>query len=719
MGRAVVCMLTLHEGIHVVLCDVDGDVTIGHGRGFYYDDTRYLSRYELRLDGRRPQALGTKLARSNEAVFFLGNPKLANVHREHLGIVRTRVLEGTFRDRIAITNYGIEPAIFQLALRFGADFAGVSRIEAVVEKGASPPERRAIEHEARADGKGLTLSTDRKQVHLETRVSFDRPAKIHRTKAVFPLRIAPGETFTLEVVVAPVATGAGIEAARGGDPRLSEQLARARRQRAEDMVEDAPALDTDHRVLERAYRSAVHDLASLAAAAGEATRESTVIAGIPWYTSIFARDGLVTSLFALPVFPELAIGTLRLLSSLQGTKVDRRSEEEPGKIPHSYRRRLSEGEGSLVASYETFDATPLYLATLARQARNAGRLDLVQQLSAHVERAFDWMERFGDRDGDGLLESPHRWGSGWQDSDDAVRDERGMTVEPPVALVEIQGWAAHGLRALADLFDRLGRRDRADRMRARADLVRRVTLAHFWMDDRSFFAQALDGEKQRVSALSSNPGHLLYCRMVPSELAQRMAGVLVGDALFSGWGIRTRASGQPAYDPISYHNGSVWPHDTLIAASGLAAYGCLDEARTLLDGLLAAVAQYPEARPPEVFAGYPAEPWGIPVDYIGANRPQAWASAAMLEIVRTTLGLEVDAFEHRLSLRPFALEGMTRLAWSGVHVGDARVDVEARFEGGRAEVEVHGLPDGWTIEKPEPSEPARARPAPRPSRPRV
>lgn len=697
-------MLTLHEGTSVVVCDDDGDIATGHGRGFYWDDTRFLSRYELRLDGKRPQALGAKLVRANEAVFFLGNPKLANVRRERLGVVRQHVLEGTFRDRIAITNYDIEPAIVRLTLRFGADFAGVSRIESIVETGGSPPPHRDVHHDARTDGTGLSLFARRGRVRLEARVSLDRPAKVHRGTATFLLHIPPGETFALEVVVAATVTGTGVDAIRDGDPVAAEHAARVRMACAEAMVDDAPTLETDHRVLERAYRSAVRDIAKLTVGAGPATHETTLIAGIPWYTSIFGRDGLLSSLFALPVFPELAVGTLRLLSSLQGEKLDPDTEEEPGKIPHRYHRRLSQGDGGFSSTYQTLDATPLYLVALAAQARATGSLELVEQLTPHVERALTWLERFGDRDGDGLLESPRRWGSGWQDSDDAIRDEQGRFVEPPVALVEIQGFTARGLFELAELFEKLGRSERAAWMRARAELVRRVTLSHYWMDDRDYFASALDGKKQRVSALTSNGAHLLYCRLVPDDLARRMGGVLTAPRLFSGYGVRTRAAGQPGYDPISYHNGSVWPHDTAIAASGLAACGRLEEARVILDGLLSAVAQYPDARPPEVFAGYPAEPWGMPVEYFGANRPQAWASAALFEIVRTTLGLEVDAFERRVSLRPFALEGMTRLAWRDVHLGDARADLEARFDGDRVDVEVHGLPDGWTVETREPGE---------------
>lgn len=690
--------LVLHEGINCLVFDADGDVTPGFGRGLYFDNVRQLSRWQLRLDDRPVQELGAQVTEPNVSVCFVTNPKLDHARRETLGIVRTRILDGGVREEIAITNYGDDEARFELSLTFGADYLDISEVESSYEEGRPSEEDARVE--PLKDGRGLLLAKERKGNELATRIAFDQQAKIKKNTACFSVEIRPGERYCLYTELSPIAISH-----RGGSRILDigkNEPARIRaRREVESRIRSTMAtLETDHAALGAAYQRAVRDLASLAMTQieGVSVEGRTIAAGVPWYTMLFGRDALTAARLTLLADPDLALGTLRVLGALQGTKCDETSREQPGKILHAYRRNLAQGETRRVAKFKTLDATPLYLLTACEYARHRGDAGLIEELWPTIVRAVEWIENYGDCDGDGLLEHDSRSGGGWKDSSDAVRYRDGRIGKPTIALVEIQGYALRALSALADICERLGRDGLVQRMRSRVAIIHRRLLSDYWMNERRFFAQALDGDKRQVDGLTSNPGHLLWVRAIPDEYAGDVARMLTSDVFFSGWGIRTRASCEGGFNPVSYHNGSVWPHDNAIIASGFAAYGYTAEARKVLEGMLAATAHWEDARPPEVFAGYPKDPWNTPVAYFGANPLQAWASASIVEMVRTVLGLEVDAFNRRLSVRPFALSEMSFLAWRGVQVGGARIDVETRFEAGEARTVVRGLPDGWHVE---------------------
>lgn len=690
----------LHEGGHCLVFDQDGDISQGEGRGLFYDDIRYLSRWEMMLDGRSPQGLGVRVYEPNRSICVVTNPKLEGVKRETLGIVRTRILDGGVREEITLTNFGDEAASFELSLRFDADFRGVSQVEDAFEKGERVRQPKGFRARKLEGGGGLSLEWSRHGITLATHIHFEPEVSVRGQEAVFRIDIAPGEEQRLYCHVVPMAI---VDERRGGIRfDLSDSDARClaeRRSLEREICATMPTLETDHAVLRGAYAHALRDMASLAMTKLEDVAGSarTVAAGVPWYTALFGRDSLLTSRLMLLADPEMAAGTLRILGELQGKTFDASSDEEPGKILHAYRRSLTRGESQRHPRYKTLDATPLYLLTASELVRHTGDFEIFEELWETIERAVSWIERYGDPDGDGLLEKDSTSGGGWKDSSDSVRYRDGRIVEPPVALVEIQGYTVRAFEALSGLCEEVGRDADAERLRVRAARLREQIVSRYWMSDRSFFAQALDGNKQRVDGLTSNAGQLLWCRAIPPEYASKVARVLMTEAFFSGFGIRTRASSEGGYNPISYHNGSIWPHDNAIIASGLAAYGHRAEAKRLIEALLEVMSHYPGFRPPEVFAGYPREPWGMPMAYYGANPLQAWASSGIIEIVRTLVGLEVDAVERKISVSPFALEEMSFLSWRGVHVGGKRLDIEVRFVDGRAETEVRGLSDDWTI----------------------
>lgn len=694
--------LMLHEGINCLAFDGDGDITPGLGRGLYYDDIRYLSCWQLRLDDEQVQGLGARIREPNTSICFVTNPKLEGARRETLGIVRTRILDGGVREEIAITNHGDDEARFELSLKFGADFLDVSKVEESYEKGEPPPKPKGLHAEALPDHRGILLEMTHDDVALATRILFDKPARIKKRRAIFRVRIPRGETYRLYVEVQPVAIEGRGRPHRVLDTEERRRHALIERRREERrIIGSTPTLETDHAVLSIVYAHAIRDMASLSMTEIEDVEAEgrTVAAGVPWYTALFGRDALTAARLMLLADPDLAKGTLRILGRLQGTKCDESTHEQPGKILHAYRRNLARGETRRSARFRTLDATPLYLLLACEHVRHQGELSLIEELWPTLERAVEWMESFGDFDGDGLLEHDSKSGGGWKDSSDSVRYRDGRVVKPPVALIEIQGYAARALFLFAELCDRMGRGGWGERMRGRAERIREEILRRYWMEERSFFAQALDGDKRQVDSLTSNAGQLLWYRAIPEDYAHEIVRVLCSDVFFSGWGIRTRARGEGGYNPISYHNGSIWPHDTAIIASGFAAYGYRQEAKKVLEGLLRAIEQCEEMRPPEVFAGYPSVPFEVPIAYFGANPLQAWASAGVVESVRTLLGLEVNALDRRISLCPFALEEMSFLAWRGVHMGGNRVDIEVRFDDdGTSHAEVRGLPKDWKIE---------------------
>ena len=439
-----------------------------------------------------------------------------------------------------------------------------------------------------------------------------------------------------------------------------------------------------------------------------------IAAGIPWYMALFGRDSLIASYQSLLHDPALAHGTLTALARLQGTHVDAASEEQPGRILHEYRRYLSASTRRNIPKfpyYGTIDATPLFLVTLSEYTRTTGDLALARTLWPNVARAVDWIERYGDRDGDGFVEYATERGGflvneGWKDSVDSVRFADGRLARQPIALVEVQGYVADAFARVAELHQLVGDGGEAARLSRRADELRQAIAARYWLPARDTYAEALDGDKQRVDALTSNPGHLLWSGVVDGERARRVADTLLGDALFSGWGVRTMGASEGGYNPVSYHNGSVWPHDNSLLLAGLVRYRLDAQARRLAEALVATLAAEDDHRFPELLSGIARDDAPRPVAYPTANKPQAWASGAVLLLVRSLLGLDVDAARARVTLRPLAIAGVGRMTLRGLPIAGERATIDVSFGGDGPRVDVDGLGSRWSVHV-EPSLPRR------------
>jgi glycogen debranching enzyme len=406
-------------------------------------------------------------------------------------------------------------------------------------------------------------------------------------------------------------------------------------------------------------------------------------AGVPWYATLFGRDSIVAALQMVAFDPAMAEQTLRLLAGHLGTRVDDEHDEEPGKVVHELRR----GElGALDLTplahyYGTVDATPLFLCLLCEHVDWTGSLALFRELRPHIDAALRWIDDFADLDGDGLLEyrcrsSDGLANQGWKDSWDGIVDEDGVPLHAPVALVEVQGYAIAAKRRMAHLLELDGDDVAAESLRADAARIA-DGLERFWLADRGCYAMALDADKRASAALASNQGHLLWARAVSVERARAIRDALMGDAAYSGWGVRTLSADERAFNPVGYHTGPVWPHDNAFFAVGLRNYGFDQDFLRVFEDLLDACASFSDYRLPELFAGFSRTDYEDPVPYPVACSPQAWAAGALPSMLTAGLGITADGPHRALRIqRPSLPRQLSRLALHGLRVGDASVDLQ-------------------------------------------
>jgi glycogen debranching enzyme len=453
----------------------------------------------------------------------------------------------------------------------------------------------------------------------------------------------------------------------------------------QEWLEQAPKLETDHDALHHIYQRSLTDLAGLRFYSALFPDLSLPAAGLPWFMTVFGRDSLITSYQALPFTPELAMTSLKVLAARQGKRVDPFRDEEPGKILHEIRfgELTVFGERPHSPYFGTADATPLFPVLLDEYERWTGDGDLVRELEQPARAALEWIDRYGDRDGDGYVEYQRAMESGlenqcWKDSWNSILFADGSLAPSPRATCEIQGYVYDAkLRSARLAREFWGDAELGDRLEREAADLRARFNRDYWLPERQFFAVALDGEKRLVDSLTSNIGQLLWSGIVDEDKAALLVQHLMSDRMFSGWGIRTMAEGEGAYNPIEYHNGTVWPHDNGLIAAGLARYGYREEAARVALGILEA-APFFDYRLPEAFAGYPRSRTMFPVEYPTASSPQAWATGTPLLLLRVVLGLEPG--DDRLTVDPWLPGGVGRLAIRGIPGRWGRADAvgEAR-----------------------------------------
>ncbi|MDX6476517.1 MAG: hypothetical protein QOH95_2028 [Gaiellaceae bacterium] len=651
--------------------------------GFFSEDTRFVSRWELAIDGRRTEVLSTAHVHYFVAQFFLVPPTTAFHSASPLSVARQRVVKDVWLEDLVLSNHIEEPLDVAVDLEVAADFADLFEV-----KDAHIRERDVT---AIRGANELVLRYRNGGYLRETRITVSEPATIEDGAVRLRLTLAPREARTVTFVVTPHGEQSDRPAIARRPSGSFVEIDGRRRTELAAWRALAPSIATDDVALQSVYDQSLIDLAALRFYPHIAEQDvSLPAAGLPWFMTLFGRDSIITSYQALPYQPELARTTLRTLAARQGTTVDDFRDQEPGKILHEIRfgELTATGERPHSPYYGTADATQLYLVLLDEYERWSGDTDLVRELEPHARAALDWIDRYGDGDGDGYVEYETRNpGTGlvnqcWKDSWNSILFSDGTIAEGPIATCEIQGYVYDAKRRAARLAREVWHDDGlAERLTAEAGELRRRFHEDFWIPDRGFFALALDGEKRQVDSLTSNIGHLLWSGIVDEEQAEAVSRHLMGDALYSGWGVRTMAVGDAGYNPIEYHNGTVWPHDNSLIAAGLRRYGYEDDAARIASAIVRASAYF-AYRLPEVFAGFPAATTHAPVEYPTASCPQAWAAGAPLLALTTVLGLRPGADGPESN--PHLPDDFGRVVLRGVRGRWGRGDVAAVGDGQRA-----------------------------------
>lgn len=713
--------LVVKEHNHFTLCDPEGNIPLGNtvGLGLYLGDTRHLSGYAVSLDLVEPVVLVSTARLGYAAEQQLTNRDMevggALVRKETLLIGRERLAhDAGFYEEITLSNFNTFPVAVDVQIRFAADFADILEVRGVDR------EQRGAHLPALVAADTVTLRYDgRDGRRYETALTVDPPPTA-LTEAMVSLRLPVGalDRAALRVRVAarvaPRADGddtaapsaAPTEGRRPEElPRAAAQIARAARS-YQDWLATATRMTTDSELLDAVTARSLADLRLLV---NRLDDQWYFAAGIPWFATLFGRDSLIVGLQTLAWNPDLAAGILRLLARYQGTRDDAWRDEEPGKILHELRTGELARTGAIPHTpyYGSIDATPLFLVLAAEYYDWTGDAATLRAILPNILAALDWCAHHGDRDRDGYLAYARRSrkglaNQGWKDSGEGIMFRDGRLPEAPIALVEVQGYLYAAYRGSARVLrslDPVAHADRARDLDARAGALKARFNRDFWMADAGFFALGLDGERRQIDAITSNPGQALWTGIVDEAKAPAVVAHLLGDALFSGWGIRTLGRDMAAYNPLGYHLGTIWPHDNALIAAGLRRYGFADEANRLLTALYEAALQFPYYRLPELFCGIERSAYGAPIGYPVACSPQAWAAGTIPFVLGRTLGLRpTDGGRTLHVVRPLLPPWLNEVRVRGLRVGGAHLDLTfARPSVGPARVTVDANTGGVEV----------------------
>ncbi|TML19807.1 MAG: amylo-alpha-1,6-glucosidase [Actinobacteria bacterium] len=657
--------LTILDGSTFCVCDERGDIDAPTA-GLFAEDTRFLSRCVLTVNGERPLFLSTVQGEPFNATFFVRNPIAGGLGRDEMTIARARNVSDGMEDSMVVRSHAARPLAFSLEVELATDFADIFAVKQYDFSLGDPLHARPLpppaDSELTGDDGLVFASSDgypgRTQIFFSS-----QPVEVENGRAHFAVELEPRQEWALRMYVLPEPDGDSVSR-RSAERQLAQARAHAADASAAWRL-SVPKLETTWSDLAGTYRRSLSDLASLRLGEQDGTG-GLIAAGTPWFMTVFGRDALITALQTMLLGPDLARVTLHTLADLQATEDDPSIDAEPGKIIHEMRR----GRAARVwvpRYYGTVDATPLYLILLSELWRwtNDGRS--ITELRGPAMRALEWIDRYGDHDGDGFVEYERRASIGplnqcWKDSDEAIAFADGTRATGAIAAAEVQGYVYDAKLRCAELAREVWRdRGLAERLTREAGELKERFNDAFWCDRGAgkIYALALDGDKRPVDSLCSNIGHLLWSGIVAEDRAAAVVDLLMAEELWSGWGVRTMATGDGSYNPLTYHNGTVWPHDNSLIALGLERYGYRSEALRIVRSLLAAAGSLGDQLP-EVFGGFPRSEAPQPIAYPTATKPQAWAAGAPILLLQVLLGLEPD--RSRETLRSAAGEIP---AWAG------------------------------------------------------
>ncbi len=686
--------LILKYGDSFGVFDHNGDALSrpGSAEGLYYRDTRHLSQFAVTIEGARPMLLSSTLRDDNATLTCdLTNPDLLDatgrILLEHdlIHLRRTRFLwKAACFERINIRNFDDRRRSVQLGIQFAADFADLFEVR------GSQRERRGEIHKPGIAGSQATLGyTGLDKRRRSTTIRFDpAPATLAANQATYVFDLGPHESQTVFVEIDCRQEGSTVQAHRAFFTALRDARRELRRSSSR-----AASIETSNQIFNEAVRRSVADLYMLITQLPEGPYP---YAGIPWFSTVFGRDAIITSLETLWLDPAIARGVLRHLAATQATRVDAAADAEPGKILHEARHgeMANLGEVPFRRYYGSVDSTPLFVMLAGAYLARTDDIETIRRLWPHVEAALEWIERYGDRDGDGFVEYERQTGDGlanqgWKDSHDAIFHADGRLAEGPIALVEVQAYVYAAWQAAERIARRLVDPVRADMFEKKAEAMRSRFDEHFFDEALGTYILALDGDKRPCRVRASNAGHALFAGVAHPKRAGAVVRTLMGSSCFCGWGIRTVASTEARYNPMSYHNGSVWPHDNALIAAGFARYGFRHEAAKVFESLFSASTYVDLRRLPELFCGFPRQQTRGPTFYPVACMPQAWAAAAPLSLVQTCVGLAFDTNAQRITFREPALPRfLDEIILRNLEIPSGKADVALRRSGRHVVVDV-------------------------------
>ena len=681
---------TILEGSTFCVSDERGDID-EPVQGFFASDTRFLSRWVLTINGARPLSLSSDKVDYFSGAFYLRNPVVGGLGPDEISIGRSRFVGDGMQEHIVVENHARRPVEFELALEVGSDFADIFSVKAydyaLGDPAHAPPLPDLVQPEFEQDDNQFILADDSACL---TQVVLSERGEVDGGTVRYRIALAPRTSWRLRVDVIPASDGLRTAPSRV-ERTFGDELTRVRDSLAAWELR-VPQLRASWDQLMHSFAQSVADLASLRMDEDPRLPGQLPAAGMPWFMTVFGRDTLITCLQTLLFGPELAHNALRVLAELQATEDDADTDAEPGKIVHEVRHGKG-AEAWFPRYYGTVDATPLYVILLSEVWRWTDDAALVRELREPTLRALAWIDEHGDLDGDGFVEYRRRSQRGlinqsWKDSANSQLFYDGRLAQAPIAPCEVQGYVYDAKRRAAELARSVWReRELADRLEADAAELRRRFDEAFWCEERGgFYALALDADKNKVDSLTSNVGHLLWSGIVPAQRIDPLVDQLMGEELWSGWGVRTMSSDAAGFNPLSYHNGTVWPHDNSLIAWGLARSARWPEAHRIIRRMLNAAGHF-RWQLPEVFAGFSRTATPFPIAYPTAARPQAWAAGTPVLLLQLLLGLQPDYRRHVLeTVAPPELPswaGSLRLAgvrafdgsWN-VHLEEGRVRVE-------------------------------------------
>ena len=681
-------VITINYGNTFLVSEFDGSITNASDQGLYSRDTRYISHHQLYIDGQPWTLLNSAEVTYYASRTYLVNPRVVTEHGEIapaiLGLALSRVIAEGLHEDIDIRNYTCQPLHFNLEILIRSDFADIFEVKA-----KEFTRRGHIETEWKNDSQQLVTrySHDDFQRSFIVRMEHCTSKAIYGNGRInFVVDLPPGGNWhtccKYEILEDDFLHLAPKECAHAlYRSQTAHSLSRWKQVTTQ--------ITTSNEDFYRLYRQSVEDMAALRLPHdGEHRHEILAAAGVPWFVSVFGRDSLIVSLQNLIVYPDFARGTLQRLADLQATEIDDYRDAEPGKMPHELRsgelahfRRIPH-----TPYYGTADATILYLITLHEAWKWLGDDLLFPHYEDVVRRCLEWIDHYGDRDGDGFQEYQTRSARGyenmgWKDAGDAVIYPDGSLVKGPKALCELQGYVFDAKLRTADGAEYFGHAEHAAQLRKEAAELQIRFEEQFWCEDLGYYAYALDGDKRQVKTIASNPGHLLWSGIVRPERAEQVVRQLLKPDLWSGWGIRTLSQRNPAYNPFSYQNGSVWPHDNGIIAMGFKRYGFAKEVGMIARDISEAASHFRFHRLPELYAGIRRRSGTFPVQYLGANVPQAWAAGSVFHLIRAILGLDADAHKKTLYIDPVLPDWLPDITLHQLRVGQATVDIRFWREG--------------------------------------